>query len=551
MTELPGCELMFKADGHELELRLRAHIRGRGYGHWLTVCTSPKASYREEHVLNFLEAHLPQQTGGRRWRIMFADDFAAHKTDAVRRLCWQRGYVVLIHGGGATPVVQTPDTDLNQHCRRKYTGVEAAELSRQWRIGEKKIPVADAPSRIDMFADVWQDRDMHLHAAAGYKKTGLTNALDGSEDHLIVREAGDFWRTLDMDKRRTRALVDVKTEFDAGRLPWTYDAVYSIVVPYPDRCPAHDTQEFEDDMRPLADGEKAWQGVDSDCGDTSESENAEDVDGKTWKVCNELDGEDDQYLSGCGDDDQNHRGCGEAEALTLSPSEADRLQSMSSSLESLQEARNVLHDGNQCGLVVLLDNAIHNEKRRLRQIDGVDPKVAKAMRARRAAEQSALNEERRAHRSIVDEKARARRCKDDTALAQEALKKANQAAKDAAIISESHTALKNFTLEELGADHKKKNAGGAAGRKARHALLERLGKYGSGLSAEQRNDWAWFKTKWDQVHLEVHGEEWPAKFASYVQCVMDDIAAGTVDAMSRFVHSETCRCFPSAPAVRA
>ena len=64
MTELPGCELMFKADGHELELRLRAHIRGRGYGHWLTVCTSPKASYREEHVLNFLEAHLPQQTGG-------------------------------------------------------------------------------------------------------------------------------------------------------------------------------------------------------------------------------------------------------------------------------------------------------------------------------------------------------------------------------------------------------------------------------------------------------------------------------------------------------
>jgi hypothetical protein len=199
----------------------------------------------------------------------------------------------------------------------------------------------------------------------------------------------------------------------------------------------------------------------------------------------------------------------------------------------------------------LLDNAIHKETRRQRHMDRVDDKVAKAMRARRAAERAALTEERRAHRAIVDEKAQLRRCKEEAALAQAVLKKANQAAKDATIIADAHAALRNFTLEELGADAKKKNAGGAAGRKARHALLDRLCKYGCGLSSEQRNDWAWFKAKWDQVHLEVHGEGWPAIFASYVQRVLDDIEAGTADAVSRFVHSETCRCFPSLPAVRA
>ena len=57
-----------------------------------------------------------------------ADDYSAHKTENVRRLCWQRGYVLLIHGGGCTPVAQTPDTDLNEHVRRAYGAREARAL---------------------------------------------------------------------------------------------------------------------------------------------------------------------------------------------------------------------------------------------------------------------------------------------------------------------------------------------------------------------------------------------------------------------------------------
>ena len=53
----PGCEpvcppleCMFKADGHLLEAKLNQYIRGYGFD-WLSVSTSPKATYREEHII--------------------------------------------------------------------------------------------------------------------------------------------------------------------------------------------------------------------------------------------------------------------------------------------------------------------------------------------------------------------------------------------------------------------------------------------------------------------------------------------------------------------
>jgi len=81
--EMPYVEAMFKSDADSttggrritLELRVREHIRSRGYGPWITVATSPKGSYRESDVLNFLERHLPPWEEGRRWRIILAVDF--------------------------------------------------------------------------------------------------------------------------------------------------------------------------------------------------------------------------------------------------------------------------------------------------------------------------------------------------------------------------------------------------------------------------------------------------------------------------------------------
>ena len=125
--EIPYVEAMFKSDADPtssnkvtLELRVRTYIRSRGYEPWITVATSPKGSYREADILNFLERHLPRMEAGRHWRMMFADDFSAHLMNSVFRCCWQRGYVFIPLGGGTTGTMQTVDLDLNQHVRRKY-----------------------------------------------------------------------------------------------------------------------------------------------------------------------------------------------------------------------------------------------------------------------------------------------------------------------------------------------------------------------------------------------------------------------------------------------
>ena len=96
---MPYVEAMFKSDADSttggrritLELRVREHIRSRGYGPWITVATSPKGSYREADVLNFLERHLPPWEEGRRWRIILADDFSAHLTSAVSGVAGSAG----------------------------------------------------------------------------------------------------------------------------------------------------------------------------------------------------------------------------------------------------------------------------------------------------------------------------------------------------------------------------------------------------------------------------------------------------------------------------
>ena len=68
-----GLELMFKAVGESLERKLQGHIHHRGYPRWLSIVTGPKGSYREEHILSFLETHLEPWHEGREWRILGMD----------------------------------------------------------------------------------------------------------------------------------------------------------------------------------------------------------------------------------------------------------------------------------------------------------------------------------------------------------------------------------------------------------------------------------------------------------------------------------------------
>ena len=130
-----------------------------------------------------------------------ADDYSAHLSPQVFALCWSRRYVFIPHGGGVTPVAQTPDTDLNQHVKREYTDRETGELLHQMREGIV-VPQLRQEECLDIMVDVLSNMALHLHAAKGYLKTGLTVDLDGLQDQEIVREAGQFWTELGMRAKR-------------------------------------------------------------------------------------------------------------------------------------------------------------------------------------------------------------------------------------------------------------------------------------------------------------------------------------------------------------
>ena len=108
--------------------------------------------------------------------------------------------------------------------------------------------------------------------------------------------------------------------------------------------------------------------------------------------------------------------------------------------------------------------------------------------------------------------------------------------------------MKTFSLEGLG--HGRSRGGGAAGKKARLEVLDRLSRVGQGLSGAQKNDFGWWKNSWDAKMLEEHRDGWPGVFAEWVQRVLKDIVDGTGNAFSLFVHAETRRCVSEAVALQ-
>ena len=49
------------------------------------------------------------------------------------------------------------------------------------------------------------------------------------------------------------------------------------------------------------------------------------------------------------------------------------------------------------------------------------------------------------------------------------------------------------------------NAGGPEAKRNGLEALDKLARLGSGLSAGQKNVWAWFKDEWDKEMVTVHG----------------------------------------------
>ena len=528
----PYAEFVFKGDGDRMASRLREHIRSRGHPRWVSTATSEKGSYRVEDVLNFLELHLPPMSQSRRWRIIMADDHKPHLSPHVWRLCWQRGYVFIPHGGGVTPVAQTVDTDLNQSVKREYSLLETAELLEQMRCGIV-VPRCQQEQCIDMMVQVLSNMALHLAAADGYEKTGFLAGLDSSVgDQFIVREAGKFWKELGMRDKLDAAVADVREEFQNGRLKWTHTDVKRLILPFPRHGKVDEALERMGDDTAEADGEVPFNNESDVENDESDFEVLPEV-----AVAAGADPEAavaaEPAPGAAGADPHLSDTAGAAEVATDS----------AQLIGAFEAAATVLRDVGAMSQVVALENEIAKERRRARNLGREDPGVLQALAAlqdaasARAAKRRRMIEDANAKQVTLGQlNAKLRKARTDLVAKRKAIAEAE------ALVETRH-AIKSFSLKELGGESSggRSRGGAAAAKKRRLEVLERMARLGSGLSPSQRNDFAWWKGAWDDAAVAEYGENWPHTFMGWLQDVLTRIENGESNAFSVFVFNETRR----------
>ena len=524
----PPAELMFKG-GPVVAEKLAAHARGSGFPRWVSTATSEKGSYRADDVISFLRRHLrewpddPQLRG--KWRVLMADDHSPHKADAVRRLAWQRGYVLIIHGGGTTAVAQPVDTDLNQHVKRLYIALETQALCQQMALG-KHVPQLRREECAALMVSVLSNVQLHVDAAQGFRKTGIRAPFDKSGDLEICREAAELWEAGGLRAKVDAAVAEVREECRKGRLKWTYNDVKLLIHEYEQNKEADAVlQRLGDEvLGPEPGHEDGAEGCEESEGEEEESEEEdEEHEDASWGDALA------ENSAGAVADD----GLGEAEvpvdSVAVDAQTAEQVAVATSVAETLREVEEMLRNVGMEKMAQHCRAAQHKQKKRLRELAREDDDLLRALTAQRDHEAAVAAKRRRLAKDANDRTKALHDLKKQIREAESALREK----KEAAVAVEAALANKHALAQWKPEEFKVK--------KSRMAALDRLARGTGVLSDEQRGEWAWFKTHWDEAMCKEHKEQWPFTFPEWLQRVANDAASGDRSALSKFVHSETVR----------
>ena len=147
---------------------------------------APKGLYRLDQLLETIK-HLPNCFNifsHSNFAIYVLDDYAVHLIPEVRKALWNRGYVLLIIGGGITGFVQvTNDTHLDKQLKNEYRKKESALMLEKLTKDPQKFPSPDRNEMMSLLVEC--EKAIALDTNEAFKSVWVTNFLDGSEDYLI------------------------------------------------------------------------------------------------------------------------------------------------------------------------------------------------------------------------------------------------------------------------------------------------------------------------------------------------------------------------------
>lgn len=147
---------------------------------------SDSGSYREEHVFLYLQMHLEQATQDRvkekDWRLFYVDIYSGHLSYRIWKLCWDRMYVLLYHGGGTTGLTQPNDLWLHRMMEIEIGHLESVAFLQKGLLRPSKVPSMTRQEVLDQASTVWLHSLPHERSIAVTKGAGISLALDGTED---------------------------------------------------------------------------------------------------------------------------------------------------------------------------------------------------------------------------------------------------------------------------------------------------------------------------------------------------------------------------------
>ena len=119
---------------------LKESVRGLPSG--IKFQWSESGSYRIDQLKQTI-INLPNRFDPFRCKnfaIYVLNDFVVHLMPQARKLLWERGYVLIIIGGGITGYIQENNAHVHRALKREYRDLEVELMSSMMQKNNAKVP---------------------------------------------------------------------------------------------------------------------------------------------------------------------------------------------------------------------------------------------------------------------------------------------------------------------------------------------------------------------------------------------------------------------------
>jgi hypothetical protein len=210
----PGIEFVFKGKGKYVKVSPPPGC---------SVQWAEKGSYRLEHLLKYI-SRLPRQNATMfpQNRVIFTlDDYSVHLHPSVEKAFFERGYFLILIGGGITGDVQVNDTSYHQEVKKLYRKNEQDTMLAKLRETDG-IPAPDRDEMMKWFDLAWKGCNENVDMEAAFLSNMMLLPFDGSLDHLASRR---LWELVGEE------MVKFRTELLASTAPSNFQQLRKQIIP--------------------------------------------------------------------------------------------------------------------------------------------------------------------------------------------------------------------------------------------------------------------------------------------------------------------------------